>query len=587
MGGYYVPNIQRPGFGYQRRTEDDDDEDQFGGANDWGGGGDAAAPAPAASAAGGYSPLAPSMSYGQSGQPDSSGSPSRGGAGTTPTNTEMNLLPEPPVPQTNTIPEPPAPQMNIIGEPPVPRDAEIPTARPDIPGVGLPPTARPSRVPPPVSSHAEEEKLKQMLKQGPKRSILGTIAAAATGFGVGYTNAAGRARPIPVPTQAMRDMTWRAPGGGAWDTKIARQRQLAEQEQGEEKRSLAAQQVEAQAEERRAQADYYKQHGTYLEQTAKTAAKTEEDRQQQQALQRIIAMGGKTPQIRYFPANSVPDDVAKSNDWYIRTDPADPSHKIAVRPDPGQQIDDETADFLGLPKGAYVQTRDAVGAARAKVALATAGETSTNKENQLLRQQLADEERKRHNKETEKLGAGREADQAEARQARLDADKEKRDAGINSARDTKLTSATVWRQNELDKIRTQGSINPEADEAKLDREWLRRSQSAYDEWGQAIRRGGGSAADFTVYPNGSVAQSTEAYRAGGKGVPLGEAPAPALTPAPKPKPTGGKVPPPVNAASQAKTMTSADLQAYAKEHTHGDVAAAKKLFIDKGWTILF
>jgi hypothetical protein len=210
-----------------------------------------------------------------------------------------------------------------------------------------------------------------LIKQGPKRSILGTIAAGAAGFGVGYVNAAGRTRnPIPVPTQAMRNLTWRAPGGGAWDTKLARQKELAEQEQGEEKRALTAEQVRAQAEERQAQADYYKQHGTYLEQTAATAAKTEVDRQQQQALQRIIGMGGRTPQIRYFPANSTPDDVAKSNDWYIRTDPADSRYKIAVRPNPGDQIDDDTAEFLGIPKGSYVQPKDAVGAARAKVVAA-------------------------------------------------------------------------------------------------------------------------------------------------------------------------------------------------------------------------
>jgi hypothetical protein len=61
MGGYYVPNIQRPGFGYQRRSEDD--EDEFGGSSDWGssdwGDGGGATPASDGTmyrATGGYSP---------------------------------------------------------------------------------------------------------------------------------------------------------------------------------------------------------------------------------------------------------------------------------------------------------------------------------------------------------------------------------------------------------------------------------------------------------------------------------------------------------------------------------------------------
>jgi hypothetical protein len=106
-----------------------------------------------------------------------------------------------------------------------------------------------------------------------------------------------------------------------------------------------------------------------------------------------------------------------------------------------------------------------------------------------------------------------------------------------------------------------------------------------------IRRRGGSAADFTVYPNGSVAQSSESYGAGGKGAGEGPTPTPKapVTPA---TPTGcgrggrGNVPPPVQTAPQGKTMTTADLQDYANDHTNGNLAAARKIFTSKGWTIL-
>jgi hypothetical protein len=583
MGGYYVPNIQRPGFGYQRRSEDDDDE--FDGSSEWGSD-DTATAAPAmpaaASTTGGYSPLAPSPSaastsavptpeYWPKGmdwmgslgnspavQPDSSGSPSRGGAGTTPTSTETNV-------SQPTMAASAAPGAGIV-PPPAP---QYPFAQP------APPAATPSKVPPQVS-HTEEEKLKEMLKKGPKRNILGTIAAAAAGFGVGYVNAAGRTKnPIPVPKQAMRDMTWRAPGGGAWDSKIARQKQLAEQEQGEEKRTLAAQQVEAQTEERRAQAEYYKKHGDYLGQTATTAAKAEADRQKQQELQRIIGMGGRTPQIRYFPAGEVPKDVAGSSDWYIRTDPGDPTYKIAVRPDPGQEIDDDTAEFLGLAKGSRVQPRDAVGAARAKVAAANMGQASTSRENEELRKRLADEERARHNRREEGISADLAADRADAReQRRIDA----QNKALQGAEDSKknlLIGAERWGDAERNRVRTSLGYISDAEEARIKKAVLAQKQAAYNSYAAASRQYGGAAYDVKVDENGDPIPITEGYMKGGKPVYLpGEAAPTPTTPAPAPAPagagrgapaappTGGRggrggaaVPPPVNAGGPGVTET--------------------------------
>jgi hypothetical protein len=583
MGGYYVPNIQRPGFGYQRRSEDDEDEfdgSGFGDPGDWGGSaGTPASDGPDASGAtGGYSPLAANspaqgmqsmsapapavqnpdwlsgMDWTGSSQQDNPpipyASPSRGGADTAPTETEANLS------------RPAGPEGRYLPEPPEPQDAETTPTSTGIPGIGQPPMGRPSKVPPPVSSHAEQEKLKQMIKAGPKRSVLGTILAGAAGFGAGYVNAASRTRnPVPVPQQAMRNLTWRAPGGGAWDTKLARQKELAEQEQGEEKRALSAQQIQAQAEERQAQAKEIAQRGDYLSQIAKTGAKAEEDRQKQQQLQRITQMGGRTPQIRYYPADNPPAEVANSSDWYVKPDPYDPHSMIAVRPDPGQKIDDETADLLGIARGSTVSPSTLNAATRAKISAVNAAQASSDRELERLRREAADKNTVRHQTEMEGIAAGGAADRTEAREQRRTDAQNKALQGAEDSKKNLLIGAERWGDNERNKVRTSLGYISDAEEARIKKAVLAQKQAAYNSYAAASRQYGGAAYDVKLDENGDPIPITEGYLKGQKPTYLpGEtAPtptAPAATPARAPTGGGrggrGNVPPPVNTSAQTQ-----------------------------------
>lgn len=595
MGDMYVPNIQRPGFGYKRYNDEEEDgsDDSYGGGT----------PASDGGETGGYSPMVPNSPmasnspaqgmqspapapsaespavatprywpsgtdwmqqlqlkppyaftpYGQGGQfnQDTSAPASRGGA-----EAEPNL----------SQPAGAREDFNILNAPPSGQSVEIPTDTDTTSVPGVSPRgvgARPARVPPPVASHVQEEALKKMIKEGPKRSILGTIAGMAAKGAAGYVNAAGRTRPVPIPTQTARDWALRARGGGAWDTKLAQQQQLAEMEQSDTKQAQAAYQLQAQAEERQSMADYYQQHGAAVAEDAITRRMGEADRQKQQALQRITNMGGKTPQIRYFPANSPPPpEVAKSSDWVVDDYPYDKRYKIAVRPDPGEQIDDETAEFLGMSKGTYLPKGQIVGAAKAKVAAANAVAAQSEREKENLRKQLADANTVRHQKVEEGLMAGAEADRQAAREATRQQQEQKQSDAIDQGRTALLNSATTWRNNELDRLKRDGPAlgkKPEEEEAAINAEWLRRSQDAYEKWGNAIRRRpGGTAADFKVYPNGSVVQVSEPYGAGGKPVPIGSAEKPPAPPVvPPAQSTGGgrggrgapKVPPAVNTAT--------------------------------------
>jgi len=270
MGDYYVPNIQRPGFGYKRRGDDDDE---------WGGDdspdmGASGATEPEADTSGAlFTPYALGR---QLNQPSSGTPASDGGAVKTPDYWPGGAAWNQPQQSNNGA------YWRGPNDIPLPNQQSGADNYPSdtgVPGVGSPPMPAPERLPPPVSPikpykpGPQQEALKTMTEVGPKRSILGTILAGAAGAAAGWVNAGGRTRPVAVPTQAMRNMTWRAPkemGGGAWDTRIARQRELAQQEQGEEQRALTSQQIQAQEQERMAQADYYRSRGKYDEEQADT-----------------------------------------------------------------------------------------------------------------------------------------------------------------------------------------------------------------------------------------------------------------------------------------------------------------------------
>jgi hypothetical protein len=148
----------------------------------------------------------------------------------------------------------------------------------------------------------------------------------------------------------------------------------------------------------------------------------------------------------------------------------------------------------------------------------------------------------------ESIAAGNAADRAEAKRQAQETAKEKMSDAANTERANKLTTADVVRNRaQSEEIRTQGHVSP-AKQAEIDKEWLRQSQQAYDNWSLGIRNRGGSAADFTVNPDGSVVQSTESYGRGGKPVPLGAAAPAAPTSAQPVQPTGGggRLPPAVN-----------------------------------------
>lgn len=163
-----------------------------------------------------------------------------------------------------------------------------------------PPAAPPPvKTPEPPKPGPQELAYRAMQQAGPKRSVLGTIGAAALGAAAGYSNAAGRARPIEIDKQKMRHMTLRNPAtGGAWDASMARQRDLAGQESADEAKDRAWQtqqatvaHTQAQTELARQQGAYYDAHGQAVQQEATTRNNAERDRINNQNMDRDLKIG--------------------------------------------------------------------------------------------------------------------------------------------------------------------------------------------------------------------------------------------------------------------------------------------------------
>jgi len=314
-------------------------------------------------------------------------------------------------------------------------------------------------------------------------------------------------------------------------------------------------------------------------------------------LQRILQLGGKggPTETREIPPGGKPP---AGPEWYIAPDPLNPGYRIAVRPSRGDEIDAESAKRMHLApdsEGKYHATPTMINTAMRTQELSEAAAARTAA--------AAAERQRREDQHAEDLAVRKDrnavlAGDAEDRKARAAAtlrDAEQRTSdSIDQARNNLLNSAVTWRNNELDRLKRDGPAlgkKAEQEEAEIQREWLRRSQSAYDQWGDAIRRRPGhTAADFKFYPNGSVVQASEPYGAGGKAVPVGSG-GPPPPPAPPTASTGGgrggrggaNLPPRV-ATPQNKTMSKAEVQAYA-DTTKTDYATAAKVFTDRNFTI--
>jgi hypothetical protein len=363
----------------------------------------------------------------------------------------------------------------------------------------------------------------------------------------GYVNAAGRTR-YPVPVPSMRDLVWRAPDGGSWDTKLARQKELAAEEQGEETRAQSAQQVWAQEQERLARAkqmeDMTQVNRDWRLSQAKIAEQTEEDRRYK-IIKDAGGRGSLSPDVVHVaPGAPLPEGKG----WNVYDDPYTPGGKVVVRPNQGIPLTQEKAQAMQIPWQGEGQTY-------APAAMVSAFDKLQSAQT-IADQRYYQRELDRARQENESLRKGKEFE--ETRQDRkLTRDilqqnvsektteaKQKVSDAADRQREGELTAATTWRQNEVDKaMREEGAVDPAslnpATQAKLNKEWQRRSQSAYDRWSGGIRRRGGSAADFTVDPGGGVVPSTEPYGLGAAPVPLGATPASAAPTAPPAQSTGG------------------------------------------------
>lgn len=221
-------------------------------------------------------------------------------------------------PPTVTPPIPQAQQPPMVGDgpgPPVsamgPEPAGMPpayTPPPSSPMTGQAPdpvveaTAPATRLPaapPPVKAAAmpEQDRLREMVQAGPKRSVLGTLAGLGVRAAAGWASSPGR--PPQVNAQRLEDWAERSPdGNGSWREGMARQGQLAGMEQGDVARSQAAAKaasdqahVQSQIELAKKQGGYYDAHGEAVKQGAATAAATEKDRVNTQTMDRNLKLG--------------------------------------------------------------------------------------------------------------------------------------------------------------------------------------------------------------------------------------------------------------------------------------------------------
>ena len=158
------------------------------------------------------------------------------------------------------------------GTPP-PVNFSMPNDSPRIPAGVMPPVTPPPvsldtsqneaeipNYPPPFkpSEPSARDRYKQMVEQGPKRSILGTLAAAAVGGAAGYLNASGKnMRPVNVDPDAMANLAT-----GGYNGRLKRAATAANIEAQQEAAGLAKRKTDAEI-------------AHYESQTAKDKAMTE------------------------------------------------------------------------------------------------------------------------------------------------------------------------------------------------------------------------------------------------------------------------------------------------------------------------
>ncbi len=330
---------------------------------------------------------------------------------------------------------PPAPSMHPTVDAPPPSVGDMSTpalpAREALtgPNVGNVVTNAPAApVPPPVKAGTpEEDRLREMYRAGPKTSILGTLAGLGVKAAAGWASSPGR--PAHVNEQRLQDWAERSPTGGSWREGIAQQGQLAGMEQADTVRAQAAAKaasdqahVQAQIELAKKQGGYYDAHGEAVKQQQVTAAATEQDRLKNNQMGRIEQAGGAKRQVVNYPKGS----PAPTGDWYKMADPYDDKMMIAVRASPGEEIEEELAKRLSIPKatdGKYYLT---AAAARMGASDNTAGSAEAKR--------IADEaDRKlRHNEANARIDESR-ANTALTRQRQAQAEADRQQAGRDRA----------------------------------------------------------------------------------------------------------------------------------------------------------
>lgn len=280
---------------------------------------------------------------------------------------EMDAAALPAQPPPDPAPGPPPPPQGPLPGPPPPSLARAPGGDmpqsyvdnqggpPPSPPIGPPPPVAP---PPPVQAAPpgppqpgqQEQTYRDMLDSGPRKSVLGRIAAGAIGAAAGYSNAAGRARQINLDPQKMRDMVNRNPnGGGPYDAALARQRVLTEEEQGQTARTTAWQQQQA------VQANARRQNEAAMVRANAAAqqAKTSEEWRKSQAVQAAANEADKKAAA----------EATRNNNMQKITPAEARDHGIAVSPE------EEAQGYVTVHRALWtrVATQDAKPAPPAKV----------------------------------------------------------------------------------------------------------------------------------------------------------------------------------------------------------------------------
>ncbi len=381
----------------------------------------------------------------------------------------------------------------------------------------------------------QTELYKKMIEAGPRRSILGTIASMGVGAAVGWSNAAGRTRNgIPMPVKAMDEWKNRNPlGPGSYSDGLKRQGTLANIEQAETKQKREERESESKISSQTAQSDYYKKHGEAITANARSAAEREKDYAENQKVSRMEkSYGNHTQMQRVAPGQPPPTGPG----WSIypspyRTD--DPGTQYAVRAEQGQEIDADTANFLGVVAGEDGKFRATPSQVNAGVRGWVKKESDANALKERGREaDLRHEESVVRNKEADaRLGSLN-----EDRQAKREERGNREADNITAARNKEEADAKKWVENEIQNIEgpSGGAKKPEEVVQRIREMGRQRIQAAYDRYAGSIRQRGGSADDIDIGidKNGYYTAAPRAQRATPPPVAAPQAPPTAATPPP-------------------------------------------------------